>query len=226
MKAIVLAGGVGERLRPLTDEVPKPLLLLQGKAIVEHIFDILKKNNVTDVTLAVGYKKEKVMERFADGSAFGFNIDYIEEDEPLGTAGFLKMMPIKETTLVMNGDDIFDFNLNDFLKKHKEFVEKGAVATLSLVSLDDTESFGTVKLDADKIADFVEKGKPASNFVSVGHYLIEPTVMQYLPDKKRIMFETDIFPKLAAEGRLFAYPSNAKWIYIRDLEDYRRLNKE
>lgn len=225
MKAIVLVGGKGERLMPLTDEIPKPLLPIKGKAIVEYIFDNLKKNGVKDVTLTVGYKKELIKERYGDGSSYGLNIDYIEENEPLGTAGFLRLKPIDETTLVINGDDIFELNLNEFLGRHKGFVEKEAVITLSLVPLKDTAFFGTVKLDGDRITAFIEKGKAESNLVSVGHYLVEPSIMKYVPNQKKIMFETDIFPKLAQEDKLFAYPSPDKWTYIRDLDDYYRLNK-
>lgn len=226
MKAIILVGGKGERLMPLTNEIPKPLLPIKGKAIVEYILDNLKKNGVRDIILSVGYKKELFKEKYGDGSSHGLNIEYIEENEPLGTAGFLRLKPITETTLVINGDDIFELDLNEFLRKHKNFVESGAVATLSLVAVDDTESFGTVKLDGDRITSFTEKGRGESNLVSVGHYLIEPSIMRYAPDKKRLMFETDLFPKLASGGKLFSWPSSNKWIHIRDLNEYLGILKE
>lgn len=224
-KAIILAGGKGERLRPLTLTTPKPLLEFRGKMIIEYIFDMLKKENIRDVTLTLCYKPEVFKETLGDGKDFGLNINYIDEEEPLGTAGFLKLKPITETTLVINSDVFFNnFNINDFLQWHNNFVEKGAVATLTLTYVKDTEGLGTVKLDSGvaKIEYFMEK-EEASNYVSAGYYLLEPTIMDYLPNKKKIMFEIDLFPKLAKEGKLFAYLCNSDWIHIRDLNTYEQL---
>lgn len=222
-KAIILAGGKGERLRPLTETIPKPLLPFRGKMMIEHIFDMLKQYDITDVTLTLYYLPEVFKEKLGDGKEFGLNINYIVEDEPLGTAGFLRNMPITETTLVINSDVFFTtLDVKTFIDNHKKFTEQGANATLALAYVEDTEGLGTVKISENKIKDFIEKGN-VSNHVSAGHYLLEPSVMKYLPEKKKIMFETDIFPKLASKGKLFAYPTNSEWIHIRDLETYEKL---
>ena len=223
-KAIILVGGKGERFMPLTLTTPKPLLPFHGKMIVEHIFNILSSQGVRDITLTVCYKAEQFRKKIGDGSKFGVNVSYVEENGPMGTAGFLNLHRIKETTIVINGDDIFYFDLHEFLKKHRKATTNGAVATLALTQVQDPNSFGTVTLDGDKITSFVEKGKAASNFVSVGNYIIEPEVMKYFPRKQFVMFEKDIFPQLAREGKLFAFQSNAKWVYARDLADYNMWN--
>ncbi|OYT41851.1 hypothetical protein B6U80_00350 [Candidatus Pacearchaeota archaeon ex4484_26] len=226
-KAIILAGGKGERLRPLTYETPKPLLEFRGKMMIEHIFEMLKREGIIDVTLTLCYLPEVFKERLGDGSKFGLNINYVVENEPLGTAGFLRSMPLTETTFVINSDVFFtNFDVKTFLAKHKKFTAEGAYATLALAYVENTQGLGTVKLNGERIEDFIEK-EQVSNYVNAGHYLLEPSVMKIIKDlsldKKKIMFETDIFPKLAEKGKLFAYLSDAEWIHIRDLEAYEKL---
>lgn len=228
LEAIILAGGIGERFRPLTDKIPKPLLPFgkDRRMMIEYIFDFVKRVGVKDVTLALYYMPEAFKEKLGDGSRFGLNISYVVEDEPLGTAGFLRTRPITGTTLVINSDVIFanDFDFNAFYEKHKNSVANGAAATIALKKLDATEGLGTVKVDGDKIVSFVEKGN-ISNFVNTAYYLLEPLVMQHLPEQKKVMFEYDIFPVLAEQGKLYAYQTKADWIHIRDLDEYERLNK-
>ncbi len=223
-KAIILAGGKGERLRPLTYKIPKPLLPFKEKEmIIEHIFDSLKKHEIKDVIFTLCYMTETFKEKLGKGNKFGLNFNYITEDEPLGTAGFLSLLPIQETTLVINSDVFFtNLDITDFYEKHKKFAEKGAVATLALANIKNTENLGTVELDGNRIINFAEK-KNVSNYVSAGHYFFEPSIMNYLPSQKKIMFETDIFPKLAEQGKLFAYFPKSEWIHIRDLESYKKL---
>ena len=225
-KAIILVGGKGERFRPLTLATPKPLLPLHGKMILEHILNTLRNQGVKDITLTICYKAEQFRKKIGSGEKFGVNVSYVEEQGPMGTAGFLNLHPIRETTIVINGDDIFFFDLHEFLKKHRKGTTKGGIATLALTQVQDPSSFGTVKLDSsgERILEFVEKGKAASNSVSVGNYIMEPDIMRYVPKKQFVMFEKDIFPQLAREGKLFAYPSKAKWIYARDLADYNMWN--
>ena len=230
MKAIILAGGKGERLRPLTYTLPKPLLPFRGKEMmIEHIFDMLKKYDIKDVTLTLCYLPNVFKEKIGDGKNFGLNVDYIveNEQEPLGTAGFLRNISITETTLVINSDVFFtNLDVAEFLEKHKEHVKKGAVATLVLSYVENTEGLGTVKMHDNKIKAFVEKGY-ASNYINAGHYLLEPSVIdliQELPaEKKKIMFEKEIFPSLAVDDKLYAYPSKAEWIHVRDLEVYEAM---
>ncbi|MBU2496961.1 MAG: nucleotidyltransferase family protein [Nanoarchaeota archaeon] len=226
-KAIILAGGKGERLRPLTYKIPKPLLPFREKEMmIEHIFDSLKKHDIKDVIFTLCYMPEAFKEKLGNGKKYGLNFQYLLEQEPLGTAGFLNLSPIQETTLVINSDVFFtNLDITDFYNKHKEFVEKGAIATLALSNIENTENLGTVKLDGNRIVNFAEK-KNTSNYVNAGHYLLEPPIMNYLPPQKKIMFETDIFPNLAVKGKLFAYFPKSEWIHIRDLESYKKLNQK
>ena len=122
MKAIILAGGLGERLRPLTDNVPKPLLPVKGKPIVQHAIENFKKHGIKDIVLSVGYRADKIKEYFGDGSKFGVKISYCVEDEPLGTGGAIKKASkgIKKTFIAINGDNVADFDWTAILKAHKK----------------------------------------------------------------------------------------------------------
>jgi len=225
-KAIILAGGKGERLRPLTEKVPKPLLPFQGKLMIDHVFDTIKQGGIKQALLTLGYLPDKFKEILGN-ERMGLQLSYVTEHEPLGTAGFLNLNSITEPVLTINSDSIFknDFSVQDFSTVHKEFVNQGGVATIALSEVEDTTGLGTVKVEENKITSFDEKAN-TSNLINAGWYLLEPTIMDYLPEnQKKIMFERDLFPQLAKQGKLFAYRTNAKWIHIRDLEAYDKLKE-
>lgn len=220
-QALILAGGKGTRLKPITHEIPKPLVPLQGKPILEYSLDLFKKFGIKDVLISIGFKGDKIKEYFGDGKRFGVNITYIEEQEPLGTAGPLRLAKkfIKGSFIACNADELKDIDLMDMFMFHKD---NKAVGTIALTSVDDTSKYGVAKLAGNKILEFVEK--PAkenapSNFINSGLYILEPKIIDYIPEGFA-MLEKDVFPKLATEGKLFGYPFSGYWKPIGTLEQY------
>src|SRR3989344_2716757 len=223
-KAILLVGGRGTRLRPLTDKAPKALLEIQGKTITEHLFDLLKKYGVRDVILCIGYLKDKVKDYFGDGSKFGMNISYVEEEEPLGTAGPLRLAKkyLKDSFIVSNGDELKSINIPRMFRLHKR---KDALATIALTTVDDPAHYGVARLDGSRIIEFVEKpSNPPSNLINAGFYILEPEVIDMIPAGFS-MLEKDVFPKLAKLGRLRGFPFAGQWFDIGTIERYKLAEK-
>src|SRR3989344_4477008 len=157
-KAVILCGGKGTRLRPITNEIPKPLIPVHGKALIEHLIDLFKKYDVKEIFLSVGYKKEKIMEYFGNGDRFGVKISYIDESEesPLGTAGPLKRAKhlLNETFIVTNGDELKDINLEEMFNIHKS---NKAKITIALTTVPDPSNYGVAELSGSRILRFIEK---------------------------------------------------------------------
>jgi len=217
----VLVGGQATRLRPLTDTIPKALIELQGKTILEHVLDLFKKYAITDITLSVGYLKEQIISHFGDGQKFGLQISYLEETEPLGTAGPLRLLPQKmtETFVVCNGDELKQIDFDAMLAQHRA---TSATATLALTTVLDPSMYGVARLEGTKILEFVEKPKreeAPSNYINAGFYLLEPSVLDLIP-AGRAMFEYDVFPKLAAAGTLHGFVFIGQWF---DTGNFERL---
>lgn len=223
--AIILAGGLGTRLRPLTDTTPKPLLPIQGKPILQIHIENLKKHEIKNIILSVGYKSEKIKEYFGNGEKFGVNIQYCIEDRPLGTGGAVKLASkdLGETFLVLNGDNVPDFNF----KKMSEVHEKNqAKVTMALYPVDDVTKFGIAELDREKIIRFIEKPskeEAPSNLNNAGAYLIEPGVLDILPDGKSSI-ERDCFEKL--NQGVYAYKHDSQWFPTDDLEKYQTAQRQ
>jgi len=227
MQAIILAGGLGTRLRPLADEIPKPLLPVKGIPIIEHAILNFKKHGILDIILSVGYKAEMIKEYFGDGSKWEVNIGYSVEDSPLGTGGAIKKIvkDIKETFLAINGDNLADFDWTEAISRHKE---NGAKITLSLYPVEDVTQYGIARLDNGRIIEFVEKPtveKAPSNLNNAGGYIIEPEVLDILPDGVSSI-ERDCFEKLAGTGTVFAHIHSSQWFPTDTLEKYRRADEE
>ena len=223
-KAVLLVGGRGTRLRPLTDKTPKGLLEVQSKTIIEHLFDLLKKYGIRDVILSTGYLRSKIKEHFGDGSGLGVNISYIEENEPLGTAGPLKLAKkhLKDSFIVSNGDELKDINIPRMFRLHKR---KDALATIALTTVDNPSHYGVARLDGSRIVEFVEKpSNPPSNLINAGFYILEPEVIDMIPDGFS-MLEKDVFPKLAQLGRLRGFPFAGQWFDIGNVERYKIAQK-
>ncbi len=224
-KAVLLVGGRGSRLRPLTDKTPKALLAVQGKTITEHLFDLLKKYGIRDVVLCTGYLKDKIKEHFSDGNEFGVNITYVEEDKPLGTAGPLRLAKkhLKDSFIVSNGDELKNINIARMFRLHKR---KNALATIALTTVDDPSHYGVARLDGSRIVEFVEKPANApSNLINAGFYILEPEVIDMIPDGFS-MLEKDVFPKLAKMGRLRGFPFAGQWFDIGNIERYKLADKK
>jgi len=231
MKAVILAGGEGTRLRPLTYKIPKALIPIQGKTLTEQVFAIYKKAGVTEIYLSVAYMAEKIIEYFGDGSKFGLKIKYLEEKERMGTAGPLlllrqqKKIPT-EDFFMSNGDNLFALDLNKMIKFHQK---NQAIATIALTEVTDPTHFGIAKLAKDKILEFIEKPKKEeapSNYASSGYYLLSPKVFDYLPNKDFVMVETDFWPAIAKAGGLFGFKSSAQWFDTGTPQRHQQVEKE
>jgi len=226
-KALILVGGKGTRLRPLTYKTPKCMIDVHGKTLTEHLFDLLKKYGIRDVILSVGYLKENVKEYYGDGSKFGVNITYVEEDEPLGTAGPLRLAKkyINDSFIVTNGDELKNFNIPRMFRLHKR---KDALATLALTTVTDPSQYGVARLSGSRILEFVEKPKKEeapSNLINAGFYIMEPEVIDMISEGFS-MLEKDVFPKLAREGRLRGFPTAGQWFDIGNFERYEIAKKK
>ena len=222
--AFILAGGKGTRMRPFTYEMPKPLIPVQGRPLLQHILDLLGKYNIRNVIISTGYLPDKIKEYFGNGAKFGFDITYVEEKEELGTAGALKLSKdlLKNTFVMFNGDILADVDLHDMADFH---AKNDGLATIALTPVEDPSRFGVADLQGDRIMKFIEKPKhPVSNLINAGIYILEPEVLNYVP-KGKAMMETDVFPKLAAEGKLCGYPYEGQWFDTGTYEAYENAIK-
>jgi NDP-sugar pyrophosphorylase family protein len=217
MFALVLAGGKGERLRPLTADRPKPMVLLNDKPILQHHLEWLAGNGVTDVVLLCGYKHEAIEQHFGDGHALGLRVLYSIEDTPLGRGGAFRrgfqQVPATERTVVgTNGDNIVEQSLAPLLRRHRR---ADAVATVMLAPL--RSPFGVVRLTrGSRILGFEEKPL-LPYWVNAGVYALERDFFTMLPEIGD--HETTVFPELASQGKLFGFKSNAYWKPIDTVKD-------
>ena len=228
-KAVILCGGKGTRLRPITNEIPKPLIPVHGKALIEHLIDLFKKYDVKEIFLSVGYKKEKIMEYFGNGDRFGVKISYIDESEesPLGTAGPLKRAKhlLNETFIVTNGDELKDINLEEMFNIHKS---NKAKITIALTTVPDPSNYGVAELSGSRILRFIEKppkDKSPSNLINSGLYIIEPEAIDLIPEGFA-MLEKDIFPIVAYNGGLFGYPFSGQWFDTGSIDRWEKALNE
>jgi len=225
-RAVILAGGKGTRMRPFTYEMPKPLIPVHGKPLVQHIIEVLRKYHIKNISMSIGYLGDKVKEQFGNGSNLGVNIDYIEEEKELGTAGSLNLMKERpdRTFFMFNGDVLANINLHKMIHFHRK---NKCLATIALTPVDDPSRYGVAKLEEDKILEFIEKpepGKEPSNLINAGVYLLEPGVIDYVPEG-RAMMETDVFPRLAKGGELYGYKFKGQWFDTGTLEAYEKAIK-
>ncbi len=220
MKAVILAGGFGKRLRPLTDEKPKPMVEVAGRPIIEWQILWLKKHNVRTFIFLVGYKKEVLIEWVTkNASRLGISYAFLTEDEPLGTGGSIKRLKdfLNEDFLVLNGDVITDLDVS------KLSIDGGYAVAISLVPL--RSPYGIVRVEGDRVTNFVEKPTLKEYLINAGVYLFSPKVFEYLPDKGDL--ERTTFPVLAEKGMLkgVVFP-NAYWRSIDTMKDLEEATLE
>lgn len=229
MKAIILAGGVGTRLRPLSCTRPKLLFPILNKPLLDRTFERLAETGVDGVVLAVKFMADVFMQRYGK-SANGLNVSYSLEKIPMQTGGAIKyaedLIGHDEPFLVLNGDIFTTIDYGALIKKHKE---SNAVATIALYRVKDPSRYGTVKLTANnKITRFVEKaplGQEPSNLINAGVYVLDPKVFGYIPAGRPVSIEREVFPKLASEGKLFGHEFKEIWIDIGKPADYLHANR-
>ncbi|HLC51998.1 MAG TPA: HAD-IIB family hydrolase [Candidatus Nanoarchaeia archaeon] len=225
--AIILAGGLGTRLRPLTDETPKPLLPLHGKPIVQHTIEYLKQHGIKNIILSVGFRGDKIMEYFGGGERIGVNISYVFEDEPLGTGGAVKKAAANLTSpfVLTWGDELKDINYTALIQAFNKNKTKVA---MTLTKRYDVTNFGVAKLNGNQVEYFVEKPKPEdapSNLINAGAFVIDPSCLEMLPEGKSSM-ERDCFEKLAVLGEISAYIHEGQWFPTDNLERYTNACRE
>ncbi len=226
MRAVLMAGGSGTRLRPLTCDLPKPMVPVLNRPIAEHIVNLLKRHNITEIIATLFYLPDVMRDYFQDGKAFGVQMTYaVEEDQPLGTAGCVKNVAelLKDTFLVISGDSITDFDLQAAISFHRA---KGAKATLLLKRVRNPAEFGVVITDKeDRIVRFLEKPSTSEIFsdtANTGTYILEPEVLDYLPFDEAQDFSKDLFPRLLAEDvPMYGYVATGYWCDVGHLNAYR-----
>ncbi len=225
MKAVILAGGFGKRLRPYTDTTPKPLLLIAGKPIIEWQIKWLKHYGFRDIIVCAGYLKEKIIEEIGSGRKYGVRVGYVIEDEPLGTGGAVKnaghVLEGDEEFVVVNGDIITDLDPNILFETLSEN-DIGAIALTPLPS-----PYGVVRFDPQtlKIISFVEKPKIRERWINAGVYAFRRDIFKYLPDRGDI--ERTALPRLAEEGRLSATLfEESFWMSIDSHKDLEEAGKK
>jgi len=226
MKAALLVGGAGTRMRPLTYVVPKCLLPVGGKPLLERTLRYLESYGVTEFVLCVAYLKKQIIDAFGDGSTFGFQIEYAQSETPLGTAGQLGTAAslLKETFLAMNGDIVTNLNIANLLETHRK---TGGVATIALKEFGVKIPYGHVVVGGSgNVEAFVEK--PTLNFMAnAGVYVMEPRVLELVPKGKPCSLETEVFPQLLARGeKVGSYYEAAYWADVGSMADFERVNDE
>lgn len=223
--AVVLAGGGYDANLPETKNIPKAMVSVQDKPILQHNIELLKKFGVEQVILAVQYKASAIKKYFGDGKDFGVAITYVEEDEPLGTAGCLRILKDELTRpfLMLNGDELKDIDLEKFFAAHNKY--QGAI-TIALTTTTDPGEYGVAMLDGNNILRFDEKPQDGaqSMLINAGLYIMEPTTINTIPEGFS-MLEQDVFPALARDGKLFGYPFSGQWFAIENKEDIVRAEQ-
>ena len=219
MQALILAGGKGTRLRPLTVYTPKPVVPICNRPFLLYQIDTLRRAGIKDITLSLSYQPQKIEQQLGDGSAFGVNLRYTVEPQPMGTAGAYKYAEdlIREPTVVFNGDILTDLDLKAVIREH---AERQATATIVLTPVENPSAYGLVETREDgHVARFLEKPEPAditTNNINAGTYILEPRVLDYIPAGENHSFEYGLFPNLLMRGEKFYahVPQRTYWIDI------------
>lgn len=223
MKAVILVGGQGTRLRPLTLGTPKPMVPLANKPFVAYVLEHLKNHDIGEIVFSMGYLPEGIKAYFGDGSAFGMNITYVIEDQPLGTAGAVKNVEEHVSDgdfLVLNGDILTDLDIRGMIEHHRS---KDAVGTIALTPVEDPTAYGLVRIGDDSgVLGFLEKpswDQIDTNLINAGTYILRSEVFEMIPAGVEYSFERGVFPRLVGKG-LYGFRSNSYWMDIGTPEKY------
>ena len=231
MKAVILVGGPGMRLRPLTDNKPKSVVPVLNRPFLEHTLAHLKQFGINDVVLAMSYLPDAIQKYFGDGERFGMRLTYCMEKEPLGTAGAVKNAEahLDRPFIVLNGDDVFiELNLHEAFAFHNE---KKAKATIFLTQVDNPSSFGVVETDTNqRVKRFIEKpplAEAKTNWINAGGYILEPEVLEEIPPDQHYMFEKELFPRLLDIGQpVYGYIYKGYWLDMGTPQKYFTFNMD
>ncbi|NLL06266.1 MAG: NTP transferase domain-containing protein [Clostridiaceae bacterium] len=230
MKAVIMAGGEGTRLRPLTCNRPKPMVPIVNKPVMEHIIELLKKYNITDIAVTLQYLPDLIKEYFGDGSEYGVNLKYYVEDTPMGTAGSVKNAEefLDDTFIVISGDALTDINLSKAIDYH---MKKQSMATLVLKKVDIPLEYGVVVTNEDgRIIRFLEKpswGEVFSDTVNTGIYILSPEVLKFFNKNEVFDFSKDLFPMILKDNKpMYGFVTDEYWCDIGDLRAYWQANMD
>ncbi|GCE20411.1 sugar phosphate nucleotidyltransferase [Dictyobacter kobayashii] len=231
MKAVVMAGGEGSRLRPLTIRRPKPMVPIVGKPVMEHILNLLKRHGITEVVVTVQYLASNIEDYFGNGSQLGMRITYSREDVPLGTAGSVKNAEdqLTEPFLVISGDALTDYDLTELIKYHNE---KKSLATLLLAHVHNPLEYGVIITNEEgHITQFLEKpswGEVFSDTINTGIYVLDPKVFTYFERDKQFDFSQELFPMMLKQGDpIYGYVApEGYWCDVGSLSEYMRANAD
>jgi len=229
-KAYILAGGLGVKMKPLTQELPKPLLPIHGKPLLEYQIELLRNNEIRDMHILIGHLGERIKYQFGDGTRFGVNISYLSQPKTeigTGHALFLARNIFTDAPfLMLYGDMLINLNLKNFIMQH---LESNTLATIALTSTKYPSPYGVVGLSGSKIVNFNEKPEEKeahSHVISAGLFCFTPKIFEQLSSKKDFALEKHVFPKLASEGQLGGYLFEGKWFDIGTPEIYAKAIKE
>lgn len=230
MKALFLAGGMGTRLKPLTDDLPKPMVPIMNKPLLERNMANLKKYGIHDIVISTCYKSKYIQEYFGDGSKFGLAIEYVCEDIPLGTGGAIKKTGhlYDDTFLVFNADILCNMDYGNLIKFHKS---QSAAVTIAVTRVDNPSAYGVIEYDENDYAvSFTEKPKAEeikSNYINAGVYVIEPEILREIPENRPVSVEREIFPALLKDGKKVAvYKGGSYWMDIGTPEKYLQTHED
>jgi mannose-1-phosphate guanylyltransferase len=222
MQAVILVGGEGTRLRPLTSTVPKPVVPLVDRPFISFMLDWLVRHGIDDVIMSCGFLATSVRNVLGDGSGLDIRLRFVEEPDPRGTAGALKFAEpmLDERFLMLNGDVLTDIDLSAQIAQHEA---TGAKATLALVPVADPSAYGLVHLNDDRsVRDFVEKPSPDAidtNLISAGAYVLDRSILELVPPERNVSIEREVWPRLIGDG-LYGFPSESYWLDIGSPERY------
>ena len=230
VKAVILVGGEGTRLRPLTSNTPKPMVPILNKPFLEHVIKHLSKHGINDIILALCYLPGLIESHFKDGSEFGVRLIYAVEDFPLGTAGAVKNVAghLEKTCVVLNGDIFTDLDFTAMIAFHRE---RKAKVSIALTPVENPTIYGVVETDEQsRVRRFIEKPNwdaVTTNMINAGAYVLEPEMLNHIPPATYSMFEHELFPLLLSLGEpVYGFPSDSYWIDIGTPEKYLLLNRD
>ncbi len=230
MKAVVMAGGEGSRLRPLTISRPKPMVPIVDRQVMAHIIELLKLHHITELVVTIQYLANAIQDQFGDGSSYGVHIDYALEEQPLGTAGSVKNAEhlLTEPFLVISGDALTDVNLSHLIKYHND---NNATATMLLTRVPNPLEYGVITIDDDgRVLQMLEKpswGEVFSDMVNTGIYMFSPDIFSYIEKGKATDWSKDVFPAmLIKHDALHGYVAEGYWTDVGTIEEYMRANRD
>lgn len=228
MKAVVLVGGQGTRLRPLTLTKPKQMLPVGGRPMIERVLAHLARFGVEQAVLALGYRPDAFLAAYPDGHCGGVRLAYAVEEEPLDTAGAIGFAAseagVDDTFVVVNGDVLTGLDVASLIRFHRE---RSAVATIALTPVKDPSTFGVVPTDSSgRVLAFIEKpqGEPPTNLINAGTYVLEPEVLKRIPRGRKVSVERETFPALVEDGLLYAMASDTDWLDAGTPQSYLAAN--